>query len=511
MDTWSEGYVSDINYTYGYYPELNPARVRLAFLNSGLALPTIGTACELGFGQGMSVNMHAAASMVRWYGTDFNPSQAGLAQSMAAAAGSGAQLTDEAFADYCHRTDLPDFDYIGLHGIWSWVSDANRTLIVDFVRRKLKVGGVLYISYNTMPGWAASAPVRRLLADYAASMNTIGEGTISRVNSALDFANQLMAVNPVYLGANPQVKAKVESLANQNRNYLAHEYFNRDWNPMYFSDMARWLGPAKVSFACSAAFLDHIDQLAFKPEQQKLLDGIPDATLRQTVRDYLVNQQFRRDYWVKGPRPLQGFEQADALREQRVVLVARRADVKLKFTSTVGEANLSEAVYQPLLDALGDHLAHSLGQLESALVPHGVGFRQLVQAVMVLGGMGKLEPAQAESDTRAAKAHVNRLNEMVMKKSRDSGDLAYLASPVTGGGIAAERIQQLFLLAIAGGATTPDEWVAPAWKILSALGQKLIKDGKPLESDEDNLAELRARAHLFASDHLPIFQALQVV
>jgi len=44
---------------------------------------------------------------------------------------------------------LPDFDYIGLHGIWSWISDENRQVIVDFIRKKLKVGGVLYISYNT--------------------------------------------------------------------------------------------------------------------------------------------------------------------------------------------------------------------------------------------------------------------------------------------------------------------------------------------------------------------------
>ena len=51
MTSWTAGYVADIDYTYGYYTELNPARIRLAFTVNGLAFPEIGTACELGFCQ----------------------------------------------------------------------------------------------------------------------------------------------------------------------------------------------------------------------------------------------------------------------------------------------------------------------------------------------------------------------------------------------------------------------------------------------------------------------------
>ena len=61
MSDWTSGYVADIGYTFGYYAELNPLRVRLAFLNQGLVFPEVGTACELGFGQGLSANLHAAA------------------------------------------------------------------------------------------------------------------------------------------------------------------------------------------------------------------------------------------------------------------------------------------------------------------------------------------------------------------------------------------------------------------------------------------------------------------
>lgn len=156
MSSWDEGYVSEIDYTYGYYLELNPHRIKLAFALAGLHPPEVKTAVELGFGQGMSVLLHGAASDISWYGNDFNPAQAAFARSLANEGGLKVDLTDESFAEFCSRDDLPEFDFIGLHGIWSWVNDANRQIIVDFIARKLRIGGVVYLSYNTMPGWGCS-------------------------------------------------------------------------------------------------------------------------------------------------------------------------------------------------------------------------------------------------------------------------------------------------------------------------------------------------------------------
>lgn len=217
MSDWTAGYVADIGYTYGYYAELNPLRIRLAFLNQGLVYPDTLTACELGFGQGLSVNLHAAASPTKWYGTDFNPAQASFAEDLTKSSGSGAKLYDETFSDFARRQDLPEFDYIGLHGIWSWVSDENRATIVEFIRRKLKTGGVLYISYNTLPGWAAFAPMRHLMTEHAEVISSEGKGIVSRVNDAIEFADRLLATNPSYSRANPSAGERIKKLKEQNR------------------------------------------------------------------------------------------------------------------------------------------------------------------------------------------------------------------------------------------------------------------------------------------------------
>lgn len=515
MSDWTAGYVADIGYTYGYYTELNPLRVRLAFLNAGLVPPEVGTACELGFGQGMSANMHAAASVAQWSGTDFNPAQAGFAQELARVSDSGAQLVDEAFDAFCGRTDLPEFDYIGLHGIWSWISDENRGVIVDFIRRKLKVGGVLYISYNTQPGWAAMVPMRDLLTEHAEVLGSDGAGIVSRIDAALTFADQLLAANPAYARANPQIADRIKKIKEQNRHYVAHEYFNRDWQPMAFARMAQWLEPAKLQWACSAHFLDAIDAVNLTAEQQTLLKGIPDPMFRQTTRDFCVNQQFRRDYWVKGQRSLTPLEQAEDLRTQRILLVQPRADVSLKVTGSLGEATLQEAVYAPILDLLADHKARSLAQLEQGLKASAAGqaisFAQLLQAVMVLCGAGVVVPVQDEAAIPKAKKRTDKLNLHLMGKARSSSELVYLASPVTGGGVNVPRFHQLFLLARQQGHKQPPDWAQYVWNTLALQGQRLLKEGQTLETAEENIAELTEQANTFAEKQLPILKALQIV
>ena len=94
MSDWSAGYVSELGYTYGYYEELNTNRVDLCLLNKGFQPPTVTHALELGFGQGVSVNIHAAASDIEWTGTDFNPSQANFARQLAGQSGAKATLYD---------------------------------------------------------------------------------------------------------------------------------------------------------------------------------------------------------------------------------------------------------------------------------------------------------------------------------------------------------------------------------------------------------------------------------
>lgn len=510
MSDWTSGYVADIGYTFGYYSELNPQRIKLSFLNAGLVFPEITTACELGYGQGLSLNIHSAASSVKWYGTDFNPSQAGFARELADISGSGANLYDQSFEEFCNRNDLPDFDFISLHGIWSWISDENKRTIVDFIKRKLKIGGVLYISYNTLPGWAAMLPMRHLLTLHADVMGASGHGILGRIDSALEFASKMVDTNPAFTKANPSVPERLKKIKEQNRNYLAHEYFNRDWHPMHFADMASWLAPAKLDYACSSNYADYVDVLNLTAEQQSLINEIKDPLFRESVRDFMVNQQFRRDYWVKGARKLSVFEQAELLRSQRVMLVVPADTVNLKMNGALGEVTLHESVYRPIIDALSDNKPKTVSYLEQALKPNNISLAQVFQAILLLIGKGSVSAVQDEKTTSKISKQTKILNSHLFQKARGSSEIGFLSSPVTGGGVAVNRIQQLFLLSRYQEKRSFDDMVAFAWQTLSAQGQKLLKEGKMLETESENKEELKQIAKNFIEREFPVLKHLSV-
>lgn len=511
MSTWSDGYVADVGYTYGYYKELNPLRIKLAFTNAGLSYPEIGSACELGFGQGLSINAHAAASVSRWYGTDFNPSQVVFAQYLAASFENSPQLFDQAFLDFCQRPDLPDFDFIALHGVWSWISDESREIIIDFIHRKLKVGGVLYVSYNTLPGWSSNAPLRELLIQHSNHQSASGENRAHRIDSALNFASQLVQTQPLYTRVNTHAERKLEQLKTQDRSYLAHEFFNRDWVPMYFSNMAEHLETAKLSYAVSANFADMVDAINLNTEQQKFLTSIPHPTFKQTVRDFMVNQQFRKDYWVRGAQQLTPLQQAEELRALRVVLVAPKENIPLKVSGPLGEINLLPDVYLPILDILCDHAAKSLQELEQALSPRGLPFLHILQACLILISEGHLEPAHDQRTVDMAKHQTQRLNAQLMKRAQGIGDIPYLISPVTGGAVVVSRFHQLFGQLYASGVQDVDTWISHVWKLLDLQGQKIVKQGMTMESAEENIAELKIIAADFQAKVLPMLNALCIV
>jgi hypothetical protein len=53
---------------------------------------------------------------------------------------------------------------------------------------------------------------------------------------------------------------------------------------------------------------------------------------------------------------------------------------------------------------------------------------------------------------------------------------------VSGGGITVPRSQQLFMLVKQQGHKQPADWAQYVWAILSSQGQRLLKEGKTLET-----------------------------
>ena len=276
---------------------------------------------------------------------------------------------------------------------------------------------------------------------------------------------------------------------------------------MAFSDVVKWLDGAKLTFVASADFMADIGNLPH--EGQKLLSEIKHPVLWQSVRDYFVNQQFRQDVFVKGPLRLQPLEQSEALRAQAFVLTTHPDDVPMKIKGEFGEGQLQERIYRPLIEVLAentyapktiDHLnAHDRLQF---LKPD-----QLIEALLVLVGTVHAHPAQPSE--RGPSEYCQRLNRHLLRRARSSADIAFLASPVTGGGVPVTQFEQLFLLGMQEGKRSATELAAFAWTFNEGRG--ITKDGKVLKSAEENIAELDRIAQYFTSKRVAILKALKVI
>jgi SAM-dependent methyltransferase len=469
-----------------------------------------GYHCELGFGQGVSINIHAAANPGNYVGTDFTPSQAAHAMALANDWNSQARLYDDSFEQLLARDDLPAFDSISLHGIWSWVSRDNQQLIVEFARRHLKPGGMLYVSYNCFPGWSPSAPLRNLFSLHNRFASQASTSPAKRIDAAMEFSETLLAANPKYARAAPALGAQLQSIKGQNRQYVAHEYFNRNWDCMYFIDVVDAMTAAKLDYATTAVPLDTVAALNLSAEGMDFLEGIEHPIMREPARDYCINQNFRRDLYVRGANRLSAAEQRDGLLRSRFVLLQAIDSIPGTVTGPAGEASLQADIYRPVLAALAANAyeAKTLQQLSMAV--GAVSYDDLVQAVTVLIGMGVAAPCQSESAERQVQERCDTLNLQLCKRALFNNNIQVLASPVTGGGVPISRVQQLFLISIKQGMTDPQDWAQLAWAVIGEQGEVLHKGDQPLLTAEENLAEMTERARAFAQTPLDILMALKI-
>lgn len=509
---WSQGYFTELGYTFGYYRELSPAMLRLACLCRGVETG-FGDApnyLELGSGQGVSLNTHAAGSSGSYWGCDFNPAQTVEARKLAEASGADVEFLDDSFEEFAARGQLPQFDIIALHGVWSWVSAANRAVIKQIIRQQLRPGGIVYVSYNCLPGWAPIVPIRHLMSLYKRQSGDMS-GPTQVIEEALRFTKELADAGSMFFRQNPFAGHHFGQLVRQDPNYIAHEYLNADWHVDHFSDVAESLAEAKLTFVGSARLLDDIDALQLNPEGQAHISKFNNPLMRETVRDHLLNRRFRGDIFMKGARKLSNLEQREAWYSQAFLLSIPADEIPKKIASGQGEVELPAELYDPVIEALAADL-HQIKRVRE-LVMHpklsGVEFHQLIECLAVLTGAGFLQPAEEPTDTTLKQCHA--LNRYIVQRARVSMDLHHLVSPVTGCAIGVSHIIQLFILALDDGLKNADELATHVWDFLEEVGERLVKQGQKIESASENIAELRKMAERFLKIGLPTLQSLRIV
>jgi len=510
MADWGSGYVTDTAYVHDYCRAQTPPLLSFAALCKGVAAPgSLGEAlryCDLGCGQGFTANIIAAANpRTEVFAADFNPTHIANARGLAEAAGlKNIAFREADFAELSNDAALPEFDIIALHGVYSWVSAENRAAIVALIRRRLKSGGLVYISYDAMPGWAGIAPLRRLmLQQHSVSPQPSSQKALEQ---ALALVDSLKDAGAQFYKLYPYVTAQLERLRKLPSAYLAHELLTRDWQAFAFADVAAELAEAKLSYLGSAHLTDHVDRVNFTEDQQRLLGGIADPLTNESARDMIVGRQFRRDVFVKGFTRLTTLAERERWLQTRFVLSNPAKDVALTFETPLGTLQLRPETYRPVIDALADGPV-TARDLVQRLAASKLEWGSLMDAIKVLVGRGDLQVALPPEHEDERKLSTQAFNAVVMGRAKEQAPLGYLASPVTAAGIQVDAFTQLYLKAKQKGVADPVGLIA---EIAVKSGKSFEKGGKTLSADEAR-TELAAKAAHIEERMVPLLTRLGIV
>lgn len=512
MSDWTAGYTAELDYTFDFQRELTPSLLQFCATSKGVKHPFDRenvTYCELGCGFGMAANLLAAANPhIDFYAMDFNPAHIASADELAQEAGlKNLKLYEQSFEEFQYEPSLPEqFDVISMHGVYTWVSKDNQDVLIDFISKRLKPGGFVYVSYNTLPGWASTLPLSRMFGEKIAS----GTGTIEeRIDAALAFCEKLHASGAKYFVDNPGLEKRLKKMRSMSKNYLAHEYLAQDWQPMRFVDMAADMAQAKLSFLGSANPMDHVDDVNLTEAQQDMLAEEVDPVRREGLRDILVNEQFRTDIFARGHLPHTERGSVGAWFNTTFALTRPFDEEALKIKWRLGEIPVDVDDCGPILRALSKGPATVKELLDQGVFGE-MTWGGITLLLTILASASHITPCLPLETLDERTESCRAMNAAVAKRAEDSENIHFLASPVTGGGIQVNRFEQLFLIALSEGRQTPAEWADLAWTILAPQGQRVLKDGRQLESPEDNLRELNDQAEQFAVARLPILKKLGV-
>ena len=480
MSGWNAGYVTDISYTAGWYAQQSPMMMALACQLCSVAVPMPArddaiSLLELGCGQGFGALVQAASNPTwRVTAVDFNPAHIVSAREFAREAGLENITFIEAdlatLAETAASGQVPDADFVTMHGVWSWVPKPVQDGIVRLLRDKVRAGGAVHVSYNALPAWGPAMGMQRMLREAG---RRLGWRSDRQAEAGLGVVRALLAADARQLERSPFAKALLSRIDSAPPSYLAHEYMNEHWQPCFLDDVAAALSEAKLEWVGSSQLTENFPALTMTDAQRAVADRFEEPLMREMVKDLCLDRSLRHDLFVRGARRMDNAARDAALMDVTIGMNIHPDEMPAEVDVPAGKAEFNASFYQPIVKAASAG-ARRTGDLLK--LPEVEGRRDnpaelLGMLVCVNLAYPVLRPGAC---TEQGAMRFNRVAARRLARSESLSRLVGLASHRTGAGVQASVLDMLVL-----------DWVRDGQMDMEGL----IRLVSPADADVDRVRE----------------------
>jgi SAM-dependent methyltransferase len=288
-------------YSYAY-PESAPEHLAAVAHVFGLPSPAAATArvLELGCASGGNLIPYALRNPAsRSIGIDLSTGQIRLGRNLVDRL---ALRNIELIAADFSRLDskaLGKFDYIVCHGLYSWIPAHMQDQLLSLCKDVLADDGLVYISYNTYPGWKSKEVVRDAMLLHCRNKADPGE-RVAYAKAMLGFLRKLASKEGTLAHI---LEESIDIINRTGDDYLLHDYLEPFNEPCYFEEFVSSAKEAGLAYLAESGLRPMRPENYGRDVAEPLLGtfGEDQVTMEQYL-DFVTNRSFRQTLLVHSSR-----------------------------------------------------------------------------------------------------------------------------------------------------------------------------------------------------------------
>jgi methyltransferase-like protein/2-polyprenyl-3-methyl-5-hydroxy-6-metoxy-1,4-benzoquinol methylase len=233
----------------------------------------------------------------QFLGFDYSARQIEAAQAAADAVGiRNARLLHLDIRDV--PADLGEFDYIVAHGIYSWVPADVREHLLGLCKRHLAPNGLVYVSYNTYPGWHMLGTLRDMMLFHVRDIENPGERA-AEARNLLNFMAESVptaqrARSALLNAYSAFLKGEMERLGPKADAFLLHDELEETNDPVYFWQFMEQAGRHGLQFVTDVDFRGALPNHYAPKVAEAFIHKARNVIEMEQYLDFLRSRSFRQ-------------------------------------------------------------------------------------------------------------------------------------------------------------------------------------------------------------------------